>query len=209
MKRVDLINNLYLPLTFNIAKLLGSEFKYKKFKHLTSINYIEKLCNIDNDSQICCFTKNIESVISNTSLIQHDLLIELKGREIFKFKYDILSVKDEYGLRWIKFNTKNNFIENILKNKIFNNFKDYTFEIERILKVDLYLNIIKNSLKYKNTEHDEIIVDNIEILNIFSIENGKFRYDVDNKYLNVLNTLDLGNKYKGHLNKENFKILKG
>jgi hypothetical protein len=105
-KSYNLAAEYYFPLTQDVVKMLNGGERIKSF-HITSFEKLNQLKSLEGTKKsISTFTRTkSKSLYKNLDAHWNSgVLCYLEGDKVFKSKSDILTIPDDTGRRWIKFN---------------------------------------------------------------------------------------------------------
>lgn len=105
-KSYDLAAKYYFPFTPEVVKMLKGGERIKSF-HITSFEKLNQLKSLEGTKKsISTFTRNkSKGLYKNLGAHwNHGVLCYLEGDKVFKSTSDILTIPDDTGRRWIKFN---------------------------------------------------------------------------------------------------------
>jgi len=220
-KRLDLLSKSFIPIDRNMMDNLGYSYNSDAY-HITSVQWLKKLKSIEGtNKQISCFSKGSTELMKLPS--NPNVLVKLKGNVVISGKSDIWTWLDSKGYRWIDSKNKKleNDIKNIIIKlmKEFNlnvsNIKDSknistnirTLEIKEIKlfiknyldRLEKYLDkggykLLNESLNNITYRYNELIMDNIEIIGAYSIENDTKKEDIQKeniKYLGIISMKEI------------------
>lgn len=125
-KPYELATDYHFPLTPNVAKILNKGKTIKSF-HITSFEKLNQLKSLEGTNKsISTMTrnKNIKLYRDLKAHWNHGVLCYLEGNIVLESKTDIMSVPDNTGRRWIKFDTPGSNITSFSLQSKFKNFID-------------------------------------------------------------------------------------
>jgi hypothetical protein len=109
-KSYDLASKYYFPFTPEVVKMLKGGERIKSF-HITSFEKLNQLKSLEGTKKsISTFTRSKSKDLYKNLKIHwnHGILCYLEGDKVFKSTSDIMTVPDDTGRRWIKFNNPGN-----------------------------------------------------------------------------------------------------
>jgi len=205
-KSPELAAEYWFPLTPSIAKILNKGKTIKSF-HITSFKKLNQLKSLEGTNKsISTMTrnKNIKLYRDLKAHWNHGVLCYLEGNIVLESKTDIMSVPDNTGRRWIKFDAPGS---NITSFSLQSKFKDFIDKEAGDFKYDLKKYIdASNKFAQENTteiltttfggdlydeelgDADEIVVNRIKLLDC------AYSNDASPEEINLINQIFPGEK---------------